>query len=95
MADHSGVHEIINMTTVRAAIIRPWLSVALDPDGPIEIVWRPPGDKSIAQRATFAAAIADGTTEIRNVPPGDDVQRNLAILGELDVDVWHVTGSSI
>ena len=94
MADHSGVHAVIDMTTVRKAILRPWLSVALDPDGPTEIVWRPPGDKSIAQRATFAAAIADGTSEIHNLPPGDDVRQNLAILGHLDVDVWHVTGTS-
>ena len=93
MADHSGVHAVTDPTTPSAAHTT-WLSIALDPRAPAEIVWRPPGDKSIAQRATFAAALADGMCEISNLPPGDDVEQNLAILSQLDVDGWHVASSS-
>jgi coenzyme F420 hydrogenase subunit beta len=59
-----------------------------------EIVWRPPGDKAIAQRAAFAAALADGTSTIHNVPQSDDIESNLGILRQLGVDIWEAADTS-
>ena len=71
------------------------VTIALDPTGTREIHWRPPGDKSIAQRAAFAAALTDGTSTIRNVPRSDDIESNLAILRQLGVDIWEAADTSI
>jgi coenzyme F420 hydrogenase subunit beta len=60
-----------------------------------DIVWRPPGDKAIAQRAAFAAALAAGTSTIRNIPKSDDIENNLAILRQLGVDIWEAADASI
>jgi 3-phosphoshikimate 1-carboxyvinyltransferase len=71
------------------------ITVVLDPaSGPV-ISWKPPGDKSIAQRAAFAAALADGTSTIRNIPQSDDIDANLSILRQLGVDVWEASDASI
>ena len=59
-----------------------------------EIVWRPPGDKAIAQRAAFAAALADGTSALNNVPHSDDIEGNLAILRQLGADIWEAADTS-
>jgi coenzyme F420 hydrogenase subunit beta len=59
-----------------------------------EIVWRPPGDKAIAQRAAFAAALSDGTSTLHNVPHSDDVEGNLGILRQLGVDIWEAADTS-
>jgi 3-phosphoshikimate 1-carboxyvinyltransferase len=69
-------------------------TVALDPTSAREVVWRPPGDKSIAQRAAFLAALSDGTSAIHNVPYSDDIKGNLAILRQLGVDVWEAADAS-
>jgi 3-phosphoshikimate 1-carboxyvinyltransferase len=71
------------------------VTIALDLTSAPDIVWRPPGDKSIAQRAAFAAALTDGTSTIRNVPLSDDIESNLAILRQLGVDIWEAADSSI
>jgi len=45
---------------------------------------RPPGSKSIANRALFLAALAQGKTLLRNIPDADDVQilkKTLPLLG--------------
>jgi coenzyme F420 hydrogenase subunit beta len=59
-----------------------------------EIVWRPPGDKAIAQRAAFAAALSDGTCSLNNVPHSDDIEGNLSILRQLGVDIWEAADTS-
>ena len=59
-----------------------------------EIVWRPPGDKAIAQRAAFAAALSDGTSTLHNVPHSDDIEGNLGILRQLGVDIWEAADTS-
>ncbi|MGB6428221.1 MAG: Coenzyme F420 hydrogenase/dehydrogenase, beta subunit C-terminal domain, partial [Methyloceanibacter sp.] len=59
-----------------------------------EIVWRPPGDKAIAQRAAFAAALADGTSALNNVPHSDDIEGNLGILRQLGADIWEAADTS-
>jgi coenzyme F420 hydrogenase subunit beta len=59
-----------------------------------DIVWRPPGDKAIAQRAAFAAALSDGTSTLHNVPHSDDIEGNLGILRQLGVDIWEAADTS-
>jgi coenzyme F420 hydrogenase subunit beta len=59
-----------------------------------EIVWRPPGDKAIGQRAAFAAALSDGTSTLNNVPHSDDIEGNLGILRQLGVDIWEAADTS-
>ena len=70
------------------------VTIVLDRAKPREIVWRPPGDKAIAQRATFAAALAEGTSAIHNVPQSDDLESNFGILRQLGVDIWGAADSS-
>ena len=41
-------------------------------DGRLDAVIAVPGSKSIANRALICAALADGVTELSNVPDGDD-----------------------
>ncbi len=47
----------------------------------------PPGDKSISHRAVILNAIADGTAEISNYLPGDDVMSTITCLQALGVDI--------
>ena len=70
------------------------VTIVLDPAKPREIVWRPPGDKAIAQRATFAAALAEGTSAIHNVPQSDDLESNFGVLRQLGVDIWGAADNS-
>lgn len=71
------------------------VTIGFDVTGAREMVWRPPGDKAILQRAAFAAGLADGTSTIRNIPQSDDIENNLAILRQLGVDVWEAADASI
>ncbi len=41
---------------------------------------RPPGSKSLAQRALLAAAVARGTTELEGLPDGEDARACLALI---------------
>jgi 3-phosphoshikimate 1-carboxyvinyltransferase len=62
-------------------------------------VVRLPGSKSISNRTLLLAALADGTTEIRDLLDADDVERMLEALARLGVrierkpDATRVTGS--
>jgi 3-phosphoshikimate 1-carboxyvinyltransferase len=47
-------------------------------DGPVDAVVAVPGSKSIANRALVCAALAPGTSELANVPDGDDTAAMLA-----------------
>ena len=40
--------------------------------GPVDAVVAVPGSKSIANRALVCAALTPGTSELTNVPDGDD-----------------------
>lgn len=55
---------------------------------------RVPGDKSISHRALLLAALADGTSTVRGLSPGDDVARTRAAVEALgaSVDGNRVTG---
>ncbi len=50
--------------------------VVTGPAGPLRGVVRVPGDKSIAHRSLLVAALADGESEVRALPDGDDVARS-------------------
>ncbi|MGZ8764054.1 MAG: 3-phosphoshikimate 1-carboxyvinyltransferase, partial [Acidimicrobiia bacterium] len=60
---------------------------------------RLPGCKGISHRALLFAAIADGTSRITNLAPGDDVARTRAAIGALGVptsgdgDVVEIAGT--
>jgi coenzyme F420 hydrogenase subunit beta len=70
------------------------VTIGLNQASAREIVWRAPGDKAIAQRAAFAAALSDGTSSINNVPHSDDIEGNLGILRQLGVDIWEAADTS-
>ena len=60
-----------------------------------------PGSKSISNRTLLLAALADGTTEIRDLLTSDDTSRMLEALEKLGVklenfaeNAWRVTGCS-
>ncbi|MCE9621634.1 MAG: 3-phosphoshikimate 1-carboxyvinyltransferase [Actinomycetia bacterium] len=53
----------------------------------IDAVVEVPGSKSIANRALFCAALADGESVLSNVPDGDDTQSMLAALRTLGVEI--------
>jgi 3-phosphoshikimate 1-carboxyvinyltransferase len=67
-------------------------------DGPVDAVVEVPGSKSIANRALVCAALAPGTSELTNVPDGDDTTAmvtGLAALGavvDAEADRVGVTG---
>jgi len=52
---------------------------------PLDAVVTVPGSKSIANRALVCAALADGPSELANVPPGDDTVAMTECLGALGV----------
>jgi 3-phosphoshikimate 1-carboxyvinyltransferase len=54
---------------------------------PVDAVVEVPGSKSIANRALVCAALAEGTSTIRNVPEGDDVAAMLDCLTALGTGV--------
>ncbi len=53
-----------------------------------------PGSKSIANRALVCAALADGTSELTNVPDGDDTMAMLACLRAIGLDAG-LTGDRV
>lgn len=65
---------------------------------PLDAVVRVPGSKSVANRALVCAALADGTSTLREVPDGDDSEamldclRVLGLEAERDDDVVTVAG---
>jgi 3-phosphoshikimate 1-carboxyvinyltransferase len=63
----------------------PITELAITGGAPLRGRIRLPGCKGISHRALLFAAIADGTSRITNIAPGDDVARTLAALGALGV----------
>lgn len=53
--------------------------------GPVDAVVAVPGSKSIANRALVCAALAEGTSEVRGVPDGDDTAAMIRCLHDLGV----------
>lgn len=56
-------------------------------DGPLSAVVEVPGSKSVANRALVCAALADGRSQLDNVPSGDDTAAMLDCLGALGATV--------
>jgi 3-phosphoshikimate 1-carboxyvinyltransferase len=54
---------------------------------PLDAVVAVPGSKSIANRALVCAALAEGTSTLRNLPDGDDTQAMLACLETLGIGI--------
>mgnify|MGYP002629586573 CR=1 FL=1 len=54
--------------------------------GPVDALVSVPGSKSIANRALVCVALADGTSELTNLPDGDDTVAMLGCLRELGVN---------
>ncbi|MFJ7914265.1 MULTISPECIES: 3-phosphoshikimate 1-carboxyvinyltransferase [unclassified Lysinibacillus] len=54
------------------------------------IIWRPPGDKSISQRATFLTSLAEGTSRISGLLWSEDTINNLKSLKQIGVQIKTV-----
>ncbi len=55
--------------------------------GPVDAVVTVPGSKSLANRALVCAALADGTSELRGLPDGDDTTAMIQCLSALGVPI--------
>ena len=62
-------------------------AVTISPGGPVRGRLRVPGDKSISHRYALLAALADGTSTIRNYAPGADCASTLRCLRALGADI--------
>ena len=51
-----------------------------------------PGDKSISHRALMLGGLADGTTRISNLAPGEDVRSTIGCLRQLGVEIEEKSG---
>jgi len=51
-----------------------------------------PGDKSISHRALMLGGLADGTTRISNLAPGEDVRSTMGCLRQLGVEIEEKSG---
>jgi 3-phosphoshikimate 1-carboxyvinyltransferase len=69
-----------------------WFTVA--GGAPLRGTVRVPGDKSISHRALLLGALADGTSTVRGLSPGDDVARTRAAVEAMGavVDGDRITG---
>ena len=94
MSHHMRIMPSRPERPVPAGVKKTPVTIGLDVTSAREIVWRPPGDKAIAQRAAFAAALSDGTSTLHNVPHSDDIEGNLGILRQLGVDIWEAADTS-
>jgi 3-phosphoshikimate 1-carboxyvinyltransferase len=65
----------------------------VEPTGPLAAIIRPPGSKSITNRALVCAALADGTSTLTGCLDSEDTQVMLAALAQLglmiDLDALH------
>jgi 3-phosphoshikimate 1-carboxyvinyltransferase len=62
-------------------------SIAIEPRGPIHGSIRPPGSKSITNRALVCAALAEGTSVLRGALDSEDTRVMIFSLGRLGIDV--------
>ena len=64
-------------------------TIEIQPTGPLHAVVRPPGSKSITNRALVCAALAEGRSRLDGVLDSEDTQVMIAALGQLGLDVKH------
>lgn len=62
-------------------------SIEITPSGAVRGTIRPPGSKSITNRAMVCAALADGTSTLRGVLDSEDTRLMAAALGRLGIEV--------
>ena len=62
---------------------------------PLRGAFRVPGDKSISHRALILASLAEGTSVLRGLSPGDDVARTRAIMASLGVPIEDLDERSV
>ena len=63
--------------------------IEIQPTGPIQASIRPPGSKSITNRALVCAALAEGESVLTGALDSEDTRVMLAGLGRLGLDVVH------
>lgn len=63
--------------------------------GPVSGSIKPPGSKSITNRALICAALSDGSSTLRGVLDSDDTQAMLSSLARLGFEVTHDSGNCI
>ena len=61
-------------------------------NAPVRGSLRPPGSKSITNRALVCAALADGTSTLRGALDSDDTRVMITALGQLGIDVHIADG---
>jgi 3-phosphoshikimate 1-carboxyvinyltransferase len=64
-------------------------AIEIQPTGPLRASIRPPGSKSITNRALVCAALADGRSTLTGSLDSEDTRVMLAALGQLGLDVIH------
>ncbi len=64
-------------------------SIAIQPSGPIRGSIRPPGSKSITNRALVCAALADGESQLTEALDSEDTQVMIDSLGRLGLTIDH------
>jgi 3-phosphoshikimate 1-carboxyvinyltransferase len=64
-------------------------AIEIQPTGPLRATIRPPGSKSITNRALVCAALADGRSTLTGSLDSEDTRVMLAALGQLGLDVIH------
>lgn len=67
-------------------------SLTIMPIGPFQATIRPPGSKSLTNRALLLAALANGESLLRGPLIADDTQQMFAALDTLGVHVEHING---
>ncbi|HXY33817.1 MAG TPA: 3-phosphoshikimate 1-carboxyvinyltransferase [Planctomycetaceae bacterium] len=73
---------------------KPW--IAIEPVGqPIRATVRPPGSKSITNRALIVAALADGSSRLTGALDSDDTRVMIESLGRLGLRLTHDGASGI
>jgi 3-phosphoshikimate 1-carboxyvinyltransferase len=71
-------------------------SIEIEPvQGPVHGTIRPPGSKSITNRALICAALADGTSTLTGVLDSDDTRVMLESLRRLGFELTHDSSASI
>lgn len=63
--------------------------IEIRPSGPVKGTIRPPGSKSITNRALVCAALADGESLLTGALDSEDTQVMIAALGQLGLRVQH------
>ncbi len=64
-------------------------TIEIQPTGPLRAVVRPPGSKSITNRALVCAALAEGRSRLGGALDSEDTRVMITALQQLGLDVKH------